>query len=453
MKEIFAFTIFRPLTALMLLCLLGVGSLAQGPIPAPGAPRPIVIPAVKEIKLPNSLTIAVIEKKEVPIVTAQLLVRTGASSEAIAKAGLANLTASMLTKGTKTRSAEQIAEQVEFLGGSLNSGAGWNNSLASVTVTSDKLDQAMTILGDVILNPAFSQSELDLLKSQELDGLTYNLKQPGFLASYVASRYSFSEHPAGGTPASLASIGVDDVRNFHTTAFRPERSVLIFAGDITVARAEALARKIFGAWRGPSSESSSAAVAKAAGGALDMNAVFRRILVVDMPKSGQAVVSYQKRIDAVGRQSTSYYPAGVLNSLLGGGYSSRLNQEIRIKRGLSYGAGSNFGWRNDTTNFGARTQTKNESAAEVLELVAAEIKRLTTGEITTAELMPRKSVLTGSFGRNLETTQGLASAVGDLYSFGVPVAELNRYSDSVNAVSEGQIREFAGKNLLGGDVI
>jgi zinc protease len=143
----------------------------------------------------------------------------------------------------------------------------------------------------------------------------------------------------------------------------------------------------------------------------------------------------------------------VLNSVLGGGYSSRLNQEIRIKRGLSYGAGSGFSWRSDVTNFGTRTQTKNESAAEVAQLVMGELKRLGDSPVTEAELVPRKSVLTGNFGRSLETTAGLAAAISDLYVFGVPTAELNSYMKSVESVNDTQIRDFATKNFVGGDLI
>ncbi len=121
-------------------------------------------------------------------------------------AGLADMTASLLTKGTKTRDATQIAEEMEFLGGSISAGAGWNASQVIVQVMPDKLDKAMDIMSDVVLNPVFDQKEIDLLKSQTLDNLSFSLKQPGSLASYVASKYSFGEHPAGGTVASINAI-------------------------------------------------------------------------------------------------------------------------------------------------------------------------------------------------------------------------------------------------------
>jgi zinc protease len=432
---------------------LGVSAMqAVAQIPEPGPARPVNIPAVQERKLKNGLTVAVIEKKGVPIVTAQLLVRAGASSEPTAKAGLANLTGSLLTKGTKTRTAEQIAEEMEFLGGSISSGAGWNGSSVTMSVTSDKVDQAMAIMADVALNPVFKQEELDLIRSQALDELKYNLTQPGFVATYVASRYSFSEHPSGGTPASLEALSRNDIQDFYSRSFKPGNSVFIVTGDITLERAAALAEQHFGKWSAPNGGAGDG-TGPASASNVTGDALVKRLLVVDLPSSGQASVNYFRPISAFGRSAKDYYTASVLNSLLGGGYSSRLNQEIRIKRGLSYGAGSQFTWREARSNFGTRTQTKNESAAEVAELVLAELKRLAEANAAETELNPRKLVLTGNFGRNLETTGGLTGALSDLYSFGIPTSELNRYMTSVTAVAPANVKDFAGKYLYGGDMV
>jgi zinc protease len=443
---------FKLKTVVVSLCLsaFAASALAQDVVPAPGPERSANIPAVQEKKLKNGLTIAVVEKRSVPIVTAQLLVRAGASSEPAAKAGLANLTASMLTKGTKTRTAEQIAEQMEFLGGSIGSSAGWNGSSITISATSDKIDQAMAIMADVALNPVFKQEELDLLRSQTLDDLKFNLTQPGFLATYAASRYSFREHPAGGTPASLEAIRRNDVEDFYARSFKPGNSVLIVTGDITLTKAVSLAEKLFGNWA--ASESGSR-VPNEPQRHISDSAIVKRMVVIDLPKSGQASVNYFRPIIGLGRTANDYYSASVLNSLLGGGYSSRLNQEIRIKRGLSYGAGSSFTWRQGNTNFGTRTQTKNESAAEVAELVLAEIKRLAETNAIETELNPRRMVLTGGFGRNLETTGGLTGALAELYSFGIPTSELNKYMSSVSGVSPANVKDFAARYLYGGDIV
>jgi zinc protease len=443
-----------------------VGILAQDTIPAPGPARAVTVPTVKESKLKNGLTVAVVEKRSVPIVTVQLLVKAGASAENIKKAGLANITADMLTKGTKTRTAEQIAEEMEFLGASINTGAGWNSTSVTMSVTSDKLEQAMAIMADVVLNPSFKQAELELLKSQTLDELKASLAQPAALANYVASVYSFGEHPAGGTPDSVAALSRDDLVAFYTKHFTPESAVIIFGGDISAASATSLSAKFFEGWRGVKSDAG-----KVVRGQLNAPIPTRpqattfpaRILVVDLPGSGQASVSYALPVNegrtshdappGAGRVNSNYYDALVLNSVLGGGYSSRLNQEIRIKRGLSYGAGSTFGWRGYESVFSTRTQTKNPSAAEVAELVLGEVRRLGNEPITDADLGPRKSVLVGGFGRNIETTAGLVGAVADLYTFGIPTDELNRYMKSVNDVSYPRIKQFATNHLMSGDII
>ena len=440
-----------PLTyfALLFLCVSVATVISQTETPpAPAAPKTVTVPAVQEKKLPNGLTVAVIERKSSPIVTVQLLVRSGAYVESVEKAGLANLTADLLTKGTKTRSATQVADEMAFLGSELNTGAGWRSSTVSFTVTTDKLSPALGLMADVVLNPSFKQEELDLLKSQTLDELKSALKQPGFIANYVAAKYTFGEHPAGGTPESIAAITRADVVGFHD-AYSPLNSVLIFAGDITLDQAVAAATKAFGSWKvdAPAAKGEGSSIGR--GQTSDIG----RILVVDLPNSGQAAVTYAQRVPQIGRGDKRFYDASVLNSVLGGGYSSRLNYEIRIKRGLSYGAGSSFGWRSSTANFTARAQTKNESAAQVAELTVAEIKRLRSEAVSASELTPRKSVLTGNFGRSLETTAGLAAAVGDLYSFGISTTELNKYMSNVNAVSDAQIREFASTELSGGDLI
>lgn len=416
--------------------------------PAPAAPKTVSIPAIQERKLPNGLTVVVVERKSSPIVTANLLVKAGASSEGDAKAGLANFTADLLTKGTKTRSATQIAEDMAFLGSELNTGAGWNGSTVSFTATPDNLPGALAVMADVVTNPTFKQDELDLLKSQTLDELKYNLKQPSFVANYVASKFTFGEHPAGGTPDSINAITQADVMAFHAN-YIPANSVLIFAGDITLDNAASLASKAFSTWRGAQALAKGEGTPSGSGMKKDIG----RMLVIDLPNSGQAAVVYALKVSALGRSDKRFYDASVLNSVLGGGYSSRLNYEIRIKRGLSYGAGSGFSWRGQYNNFATRVQTKNVSAAEVAQLSLGEVKRLSTESVANDELVPRKSTLTGNFGRNLETTAGLASAVSDLYSFGIPASELNSYMSNVNSVTDAQIRDFASKNLSGGDFI
>jgi zinc protease len=443
--------------------ILPFSSFAQTPQetpPPPGKPSSVNIPAVKESKLKNGLPIVVVERKNVPLVTIRLLIKAGAKNENTISAGLADMTASLLTKGTKTRSATQIAEEIEFLGGSINSGADWNSSQITINVTSDKLEQALAILADTVLNPTFEQKEIDLYKQQVLDNLSVALKQPGTLGNYVASRYSFSEHNSNGTPETIEQISREGIVNFHNVFYKPYESVLIVTGDVSQTEALKLSKKYFEKWKNTKIKASNSAsinespkIPPKSTSNMDKKDLIKSILVIDLPDSGQASVSFATKQGFGRSDENNYYSSSVLNSLLGGGYSSRLNQEIRIKRGLSYGAGSNFGYRQNDTNFIASTQTKNESAAEVAELIKIEIEKLANDKISNEELTPRQAVLTGGFGRSLETNNGLAARISDLYLFGLKTSELNNYMESVRKVSGDNINSFANKNLEKGDII
>jgi zinc protease len=425
---------------------------ASAQLPEPGPERSVQVPAVKEAKLKNGLRVAVVERSAVPSVSVTLQVGAGSDKEDAKKAGLARLTASLLTKGTKTRTANEIAEQSEFNASSIFGFAQWHTANVGMTALTTSFDTGMNIFADVVLNPVFPESEIALLKSQTLAGLKSQLSQPSALATYASSVYSFREHPTGGTPASVESIGRLDVQNFYNSHYRPGNSVLIFVGDITLQKAVAEAEKYFGAWMNPTVPVSRSAKIGSPLKTGDLP-IYSRFLVIDLPESGQASVNYFKPVQAGGRQSKEFYVASVLNSLLGGGYSSRLNQEIRIKRGLSYGASSSFSWRNGPPTFAISTQTKDTSAAEVAELIVAELERLAKSESAAAEFDPRKAVLTGGFGRSLETNSGIASALANLYSMGVGTSELNAYMSSVNGVSSAAVREYAKKYFVEGDIV
>ena len=441
---------------ILLFAAFSISVFAQKPMetpPPPGKPPTVKIPEIKQAKLGNNLPVIVVQRKNVPLVTVQLLIKAGANREASEMAGLADMTAELLTKGTKTRSATQIAQEIEFLGGSLNSGADWNSSEITLNILSDKLEPAFAVMADAILNPTFSGEEIDLYKLQTLDNLSVSLKQPGTLGNYVASRYSFGEHSAVGTPETINRINQKTIAGYHNNFYTPDNAVLIFTGDVSAETAMKLAEKYFNGWGKSEKDVSAKTTARISKNAKSDEDIINKILVVDLPNAGQAAVSYAKKQNFGRADAENYYASNVLNSVLGGGYSARLNQEIRIKRGLSYGARSGFGYRPGDTNFMATTQTKNVSAAEVAELIKLEIAKLADEDVSADELAPRKLVLTGNFGRNLETNDGLASLLSELYLFGLSPNELNNYSQNVGNISEKQIKTFASENIRGGDII
>jgi zinc protease len=414
--------------------------------PPPAAPRPILIPKPVEKTLANGLRVIVVEKKGVPLVNARLLIRNGGEADPANLPGLADTTASLLSKGTTTHSAEQIARGVEALGATLDTGASWDDSSADLDVLSTKLPQAMAFMADVVRHPTFKQEEIDRLRQQNIDALAVAMKQPGRLANFVAAYVIFGTSPyghnLGGTPESLARIKRDDVVAFHRNYYRPDNAILVIGGDIAPTVAFATAQELFGGWKpAPGSQPSPPAWAK--------EFPPPHVVVVDMPAAGQAAVVVGR--PGLRRADSAYHLSLVTNSILGGNYSSRLNEEIRIKRGLSYGANSSFDLRRDVGPFTASAQTKNESAAEVAGLIIDEMNKLGTTAVADDELGPRKAVLIGGFGRQLETNGGIVGRIGTLALYGLSLDEINRYISGVQSVSAPEVQKFASAHLAGND--
>jgi zinc protease len=224
----------------------------------------------------------------------------------------------------------------------------------------------------------------------------------------------------------------------HTTYYRPDNAILVIGGDVSPKDGFALATRYFGDWEKPSSPMPS--ISTRAGGDVKQG----RVLVIDKPDAGQAAV-YLARV-GISRKDPEYFEGIVTNSVLSG-YSGRLNQEIRIKRGLSYGAFSALDARREVGPFVALAQTKNESGAQVADLLLGEIERLSSSPPGDAELTPRKAVLIGNFGRNLETVGGLVSQIGALALYGLSLDEINHYINNVQAISTSEVKKFAESHL------
>ena len=416
--------------------------------PPPAAPRSPILPKPVERTLANGMRVIVIEKKDVPLITADVFIKNGGEIDPQNLAGLANLTAELLTEGTKTRTAPEIAEAIEALGGTIESAARWDASIVSVSVMASKIEPAMQILADVVRNPAFKEDEIERQRQQTLDQLRVALKQPGALARYVAARVIFGDtpygHPLMGTVESLARIKRDDIIRLHQIFYRPDNAILVIGGEIKPEAAFALAEKLFGDWQKPNMQLPISSKVTAA-----ITSVRPRVIVIDKPDAGQAAVLLTRL--GLERTDTDYFKGLVANSVLGGGYSARLNQEIRIKRGLSYGAGSILETRRNVGPFMAVTQTKNESGAEVAGLLLSELTRLSSEAIPDAELVPRKAVLIGNFGRNLETNDGLATQIGTLALYGLSLDEIHHYINNVQKVSASDVQNFAGQRLSAKD--
>ncbi|HSE33289.1 MAG TPA: pitrilysin family protein [Pyrinomonadaceae bacterium] len=414
----------------------------QATPPPPAAPRSGSFPKPAERVLPNGLRVIVVPRSNTPLASAALLIKNGGEVDPPELAGLADMTATLLTKGTTTRNASQIAQEVESLGGSLDSGARFDSSTVSVGVMSSKIGPAMTILADVVRRPAFAAEEIERLRLQYTDDITLAMGQPGSIARFVAARVVFGDspygHPISGTVQSLARISRDDIVKLHERFYRPDNAILVIGGDISSVNGFEMATRHFGDWKKPATPLPTLTAGMPA------ESKAGRVVVIDKPDAGQAAV-YLART-GIKRKDTDFFRGIVTNSVLSG-YSGRLNQEIRIKRGLSYGAGSTLDARRDVGPFLASAQTKNESGAQVAELLVGEINRLVTAPPADVELTPRKAVLIGNFSRNLETVTGLVNQVGLLAVYGLGLDEIDRYIANVQAITTADVQKFAGTKL------
>ena len=410
--------------------------------PPPSAPSDISFAQPKEAMLENGMRVIVAERPGLPLLAAELLVRTGAEIDPEGLAGAASMTGALLTEGTEKMSATQIAVAIESLGGAIDSGARWDASSASVVVMSDKAEAALSILSDVIRHPAFKQEEIDRLKRQTLDSLRVVMQQPGALARYVTDRvvYGSSEygHAASGTMETVQAIKRDDLVKIYKTYYTPQNATLVLAGNLTLEQGKKYAEQFFGDWKVEPSTGNEPV--RSASTDWKPEAV-----VVDMAEAGQASVTVVK--PAIKRDSPDYYAGLVTNAALGTGFVSRLNREIRIKRGLSYGARSALDSRRSGGSFFASAQTKNESAAEVAGLLQSELKRLGTEPVQGEELKSRQAVLTGGYARNLETNRGLVAQIASLVTYGRPLDTVNKFIPAINAITAEDVSAFAAKHF------
>jgi zinc protease len=429
---------------LVALCLSAVvhAQTPQATPPPPSPPRSVRFPKPIEKTLANGLRVIVIDRPGTPLVTAQLVIKNGGEVDPPELAGLGNMLADLVTKGTEKRTATQIAEAVEALGGSLYSSARWDSTRMGVDVMSSKIGPAVEILADVVRRPTFKEDEIERLRQQTLDDLTVELGEPGSIARYVAARVIFGDAPYGqplaGTTETITAISRDAFLKYHRRWYRPDNAILVFGGDIRSKNAFALAEQYFGDWKKPAEPLPVLPPPKPVVSAVP------RVVVVDKPDAGQAAVLVARA--GIERTNPDYFMGLVANSVLSG-YSGRLNQEIRIKRGLSYGAGSQLDTRRSVGPFVASAQTKNQSAAQVADLLLGEVGRLATAPVLDIELNPRKAVVVGNFARNLETAAGLVAQVATLAVYGIDFNEINRYIGNVQSINAADVQRFAGSHL------
>ena len=413
--------------------------------PTPGAARASAAPAITERTLANGLRVIVARSTDLPIMNAQLVVNGGSAADPADRPGLASMTASLATQGAGDRSAPDIARTLEALGASINGGAGPDSASLSVSAPIASTDAVGPVLADIVERPTYATEEVERSRVQAINALRVNLRQPGPLASAVLNRIVYGAAPYGapssGTVASLGALSRDEIAAFHAQWWRPDNATLIITGGMTADEGFAFAERTLGGWVRPTA--AKPVVNERAGEPLPP-----RVVVVDLPGSGQAAVTAAVR--GPKRSDAAFYPLSVANAVVGGGQNGHLFQEVRAKRGLSYGASSSLTARIDDGMLVAQTQTKNESAAEVVDIVLAEFDRLLTEPVEPEAVTNRETFLTGGFSRTAETTGGLGAILTDAVQFGLPLDEVTRYRDKIDATTSDSL-QAAARTTLGAD--
>ena len=408
--------------------------------PAPGEARPKAAPEIAERTLSNGLRVIVARSTDLPIMNAQLVIGGGSSADPADRPGLADFTASLASQGAGGRSATEMARALEGAGANLNSGAGADSSTLAVSAPIASAAVVGDILSDVVEKPDFAPAELERSRTRTVNALTVALRQPGPLASQVLTRIAYGAAPYGapgtGTPASLRALTREEIEGFHDRWWRPDNAALIVTGGMTAEEGFAFAERTLGDWARPAGAVPT--VANRAG-----SATAPRIVVVDLPGSGQAAVAAAVR--GPNRADPSFYPLAVANAVMGGGQGGYLFQEVRAKRGLSYGAASSLGARSEAGLITAATQTKNESALEVLDLVLAQFDRVRTEAPTAAQVTDRETFAAGNFSRSIETTGGLGGVLAEAVTVGLPLDEAAAYAERVTATTPETMAAATGR--------
>ena len=405
--------------------------------PTLGAPPSLRPPQISTRELSNGLKIVVLEQHELPLVDVILQVRSGGESDPTGKTGTAALVAAMLTEGTTNRTALQIADQAAYLGIQLNATSGWEQSNISLHTPTAQLDSALALLADVALRPNFPAADLERVRKVRLTSLQQLRDRAPAIADRAFATAVFGEqHPYGrplaGTEGSLAAITRDEVQRFYATHYRPNNATLLVVGDVRPDDVERRARELFGAWeRGtvttPATSTSSGAKSTT-------------VVIVDKPGAAQSSF----RLGGVGapRSTSDYFPLQVMNTILGGAYTSRLNQNLRETHGYTYGAGSGFGLRRSAGPFIASAEVVTAKTDSALIEFIKELRTI-RDTVPSDELAKAKRYLQLGLPSNFETTQGIATEFLPLIAYGIPLDFFASAVQQYGAVTQADVQRVA----------
>lgn len=395
------------------------------------------VPAPTKTVLKNGLTVLALERRSIPLVQFQLMVRSGAAADPAGKEGTAALVARLLKRGTKSRPATQFFEEVEFVGGTIDTQATADASFVRGEFASRDVEVGFNLIADLALNPAFRPEEFEKQKRLALAEIVDRLDDPGQVARLAFASWLFGRHPYGhpvdGTERSVQAITREDVSRFYESRYVPNDAVLAVVGDIDAAQAAQRAERYFSAWKRRSLSQVKIGEAPAVRG--------RKVLLVDKPDATQS----QIRFGNVGirRADPEYFPMAVGNAILGAGFTSWLTDEVRVKRGLTYGISSRLEALKSSGSFYVATFSKNDSVMETIRVSLEQVRRLRDGDLPADDLDKARNFLAGVYPLRIESPDDLTGEILNVDLFGLDPDYINQYQKRVRGASADAVKRAA----------
>lgn len=396
------------------------------------------LPPVSETKLPNGLTVVLVEDARFPLATVRLNFQAGSKYDPKDIPGLAEATASLLNEGTKTRTARQISEETDSLGGTL--GAGADSLTISGSALAENLPKLLTLVADVARNASFPQDEVELHKANRTESLRAQRSEPGYLAQEKMAEVVYGASPyghIGPTEASIAKLDAKTLAGFRDQYLVPNNATLIIVGKLGAR--DALTKAItaqFGSWQKKDLPPAPK---------MEFPAPKRQIVLVDRPGSVQADI-HIGRLAPI-RTSSEFFPMMVGSNILGGGTNSRMFRNIREKEGFAYDAHTEYDTQRESGDFQAVTQVRNEVLEAALKAVVSELDQMANQPVEPAELTNIKNYMAGLYLLRLETQDGVANQLNTMNTLGLPKDYLETYVTRVRSVEPQQIQSAAKKYL------
>jgi zinc protease len=414
--------------------------------PQPGAPPALNLPAIQKRQLSNGLPVWMVELHKVPVVQVNLLVFSGSADDPAGKFGAASLTTAMLEEGAGSRAALAIADAVDFLGADLGATSGVDACAVRLHVPVARLADALPIMADVALRPTFPGEELARLRRERLTSLLQARDDPPTIAALTFSRVLYGPaHRYGtatfGTGATIQAFTPEDLRAFYNAAFRPANAALLVVGDVAPDKVMPLFESSFGGWKAQVGAAPHAALPAAP------EPVRREVYLVDKPDAAQS----QIRIGWIGvaRSTPDYFPVQVLNTILGGSFSSRLNMNLREKHGYAYGAGSGFDMRASAGPFAASAGVQTDKTAEALKEFFNELNGILQ-PIPPDELARAKNYVALRFPGGFETTGDVSRKLEDALVYHLRDDHFSQYVQNIQEVTAADVQRVAQKYIQPG---